>query len=277
MIRSCQKWFGVALMSCVSLSSCINNGSGNVGNTVSADFLATNNTKYRHTYSMIDSLGKTLQYFEDTVTVNVSVEENAIHGIEQSLKITARSTPYMMNGMAYPGTSTINWYTKENDSVCLIAYASPGPLYLPKGYAQPALPFDCDLSTPYSLKHYHITNTSLMDSMYLSDPKRLIYVLPLYPGKQWSGYSKEYWFKQLREIETVENVSTSAGIFSCFKIRTSINTAQFTPEAVWYDYISREGIILRTLEMTLNISTENNPEGIGRAKFYERLELIANN
>ncbi|MFZ4620412.1 MAG: hypothetical protein ACOYNS_07630 [Bacteroidota bacterium] len=258
-------------------SSCVNSGSGDVGSITSADFLGTNNARYRHTFSMIDSLGKTLDSFIDTITVTVSMEPKTIQGFTNSLKVEARSTPSVYNGKVIGSSSITHWYATRNDTVYQIAYSSGGGLFLPRTAQRSTGEFSADLSVPYSVQRYLRNQQRSADSIYIPELWRAVYSLPLYNGKQWFGYPPSYWFKQRKRVESTENISTAAGIFSCFKIRISINSDQFRPEEIWYDYVSKEGIILRTVQMTVNIATETNPDGVGRATFNERLELLSLN
>ncbi len=263
------------LLPAVFILACTNDSSGNSGGIPSADYLATDHSVYRHSYVIIDSLGKKIQDLVDTVTVTVTTEEGMIQGFDRSVKVTAQSTPFVSPEITFPGTTSVHWYAASNDTVYLIAYRTSGGLFLPKG--KPAVASGFDLTFPSAATRFVKMNSRFADSLYWSSPKRAVYVMPMYAGREWRGFPNGHWFTQIRKIESVQTITTQAGSFPCYMIRTSINSNQFSSNEIWYDYVAKEGIILRTLDAEWNLSTEASPDGVGRAMFHERLELISRN
>lgn len=265
----------VFLLPAVFILACTNDSSGNSGGFPSADYLAADHSVYRHSFVIIDSLGKKIEDLVDTVTVTVATEERMIQGFERSVKVTAKTTPIVTPETTFPGTTSVHWYAASNDTVYLIAYITSGGLYLPKGKSNVIPGFD--LSFPSAATRFVKMNIRFADSIYWSTPKRAVYVMPMYAGREWRGYPAGHWFTQIRRIESVQTITTQAGSFPCYKIRTSINSSQFSPDEIWYDYVAKDGIILRTLDAEWNLSTEVHPDGVGRAMIHERLELISRN
>lgn len=267
--------FLVTSIGVLSGLNCKDNAAGNYGSYVSSDYIGTNNTKYLHRFYIIDSLGNTIENFVDTVAINTAIEEKKIGAYDNSIRIDAYSSSSFFSGVGERGVSRSRWYARSGDTVLLVGYRNAGGMYFPKRENASIKSTSFDLSMPFAVKRYLQMKRINADSIYLPEQKRAIYIFPLYAGKQWSGFAPFYWFKQIRKVESEITVQTAAGVFPCYKIRTSINSQEFLEDEIWYDFVSKEGIILRTIELTIKITTEVNPDGIGRAKVYERLEMIS--
>jgi len=264
----------IAILSLTLLFFSCDNVSGVGGYIPNADYLGTNNSVYKHTFFIIDSLGNKISDFKDTVTISVSIEEKAINGISPSIKIIANSRSAELNGIGSDNYTQTRWYSQANDTVYCTAYSGSGGMFLPKKTnINRDQGFDFD--TPYLVTMLMRSKKIPFDSIYNASTKRAIYLMPLQVGTQWHGYPSSYGFIQVRKVQSIENITTNNRQYQCFKVQTSINSEVFKPDETWYDYVAREGIILRMIALTMEISTETNPNGIGRATFYERLELIS--
>lgn len=257
--------------------SCKDDPSGNYGYVQSADYLGRDGSVYQEHYTIVDSLGDTFSNIYDTITLHVSNENQQIGEYPVSLKILAVVNPVQTSdSVVIAGVSGSNWYATTNDTVYAFAYQGISPaLAFPKhaGFSTQQKYFSFDI--PYAVEKYLELKNFNPDSIYLSEQKRAVYPLPLFVGKQWQCFKSNYWFQRVRKVEGIENVTTKAGTFRCYKIRSSFLGSDFNPNEIWYDYISKEGIILRTLQLTLEIATETNPDGVGRATVTERLELVS--
>jgi hypothetical protein len=257
--------------------SCKDNPSGNYGYIQSADYLGRDRSVYQDHFAMVDSLGDTLSNFYETITLYLSTENQQIGEYPVSLKILAQADPVSSSdSIVFAGSSGSNWYATTNDTVYAFAYQGIGPsLAFPKRGSNLKWQTSFNFDIPYAVQKYLEIKNFDPDSIYLSEQKRAVYSLPLFVGKQWQCFKSNYWFQRVRKVEGIENVTTKAGTFQCYKIRSSLIGDDFSPNEIWYDYISKEGIILRTLQIIVEITTVENPDGLGRATVSERLELVS--
>lgn len=120
---------------------------------------------------------------------------------------------------------------------------------------------------------------SLIDSLIILEPPRIIYKYPLEIGKEWV-FNPDYPLIN-KEIVGKEPVQISSGTYECFKIKWKYD---FNMDGIWdedfaiYEYLCSKGILKVTYTIiNIAITTVEHPEGIGKADIkYERVLTSSN-
>ncbi len=257
------------------VDSCKENSTGNSGSNISMDYIATNNSVYFYTSYIIDSLGQKINSYKDTIRINIYPENTKIGAYSNSLRMESSSHPVDSNGTAFGPYHAKNWYAQSFDTVYAIANAGVQTSFFLKSAGINIKNAVFDFNNPINGFPFHRVQNTIMDSLRLSDTKSVVYALPFSINKEWQCFPDGWVIYRKKKVENIESISTPAGTFSCFKIHTSLTSRDFLPEDLWYDYVSREGLVLRTMKIETNITTAQNPDGVGRATYYSRLELVS--
>jgi hypothetical protein len=255
--------------------SCKENSTGNSGSNISMDYIATNNSVYFYTSYIIDSLGQKILSYKDTIRINIYPENTKIGEYSNSLRLESSSHLVDGNGTAFGPRHAKNWYAQSFDTVYAIAEAGEQTSFFLKSAGINIKNAVFNFNNPISGFPFHRVQNTTMDSIRLSETKSVVYALPFSINKEWQCFPDGWVIHRKKKVENIESISTPAGTFSCYKMRTSLTSRDFLPEDLWYDYVSREGLILRTMKIEVQISTEQNPDGAGRATYYSRLELVS--
>ncbi len=255
--------------------SCKDNSTGNSGNNISIDYIATNNSVYFHTSYIIDSLGQKINSYKDTIRINIYPEHTKIGEYSNSLRLESSSHPVDSNGTVFGPYHAKNWYAQSFDTVYAIANAGDRTSFFLKSAGINIKKAVFDFNNPINGFPFHHIQNAKMDSIRFSETKSVVYALPFAINKEWQCFPDGWIFHRKKKVENIETISTPAGTFSCFKIHTSLTSPDFLPGDLWYDFVSREGLVLRTMEIEIQISTVQNPDGAGRATFYSRFELVS--
>jgi len=73
-------------------------------------------------------------------------------------------------------------------------------------------------------------------------PPRKVLVYPLVVGKEWVAFD-DVWL-QMREVVDVENLTTPAGGFTCWKVRVSGEMLDLY-DMIWFDWYADRGLVKR--------------------------------
>lgn len=231
----------------------------------SIDYLAMGTNTYCWSAQMVDSLGHVLISDSDTLSVRVAGIGESVGQYSNLICLEASSSH---GGHA----ASRSWYLQSTDALTEIAYAGAGavPLSLPKKSTASA---SFRLSLPVSLQRI-LASRVASDSAQLWDEVRVVHRYPFTIGTKWASFHQPFYSE--REVVGYESVKVKAGTFFCYKIKTTIDLGDGPLAMEWYDYVAREGIVLRTLYVPmLLVTTEDHPDGTGWASSIERLELLS--
>ena len=250
----------------ILFSSCKDDGVKGDNTITSIPYVVGTSNSYRWS-TQIDSAGNFIQSISDSFTVKIESNTESFNGLNNLTLLEARRLS---------GTEVLQrvWYKMNNDSLTEIAYRfgpnMSGISIFPKRNS--SIAFGSLMSLPRAINSVLATKTAL-DSIILRDDPRIVYKFPLSIGMRWISFHSP--FLQTREVVGTEQVTVQSGVYSCLKIKSSFYISS-TDSLVYYDYVTKEGLILRTFTSRLLYTTENNPEGLGVfVTLDERLEIIA--
>lgn len=259
----------VCIICSLVLISCKKNASGPFGPATvnSVTFLAGNSNSY--VWTIKDSVGTTTTSHSDSFSVRVTSTQEILGNYKNLILLEATK----LNSSV---TLQKVWYKSEKDSLVELAYQFLDytvPTVFPK--RDVASVNGSLLFLPQTIKMLLKYNGKL-DSLRWRDDIRIVYKFPLTKGQKWISFSSP--FVQTKEVVGEEMVNVRAGSFLCMKIKSTIGSpfSTLSDSLEFYDYVSQDGLILRTLYMKAIITTEKDPIGTGATvTVNERLELIS--
>lgn len=202
-----------------------------------------------------DSGGVAKETYRDTFAVRVEADSQTIGNYSNLIKIKAYE---VKNDSHY----AISWYKQSAVELVDVAYQHAGgaPVIFPKREAKKFLLLN-DYSSLTVLRFLTNRFSSSPDTMVRTD-LRMVYKYQLSTGKSWTSFVDP--FLQTREVIGKEVVALPVGMFNCTKIKTLMPID--APSMEWYDYVSYEGLIARTISDSVVIASETSPEGDGTKK-----------
>jgi len=255
---------------CFALFASCNNPSGNNSGGMYVNFVVGTNHLYAWSFEMRDSLGNVLTSDSDNVVV-------IVRGTNESLDSLTGLILLETHGQRENPGSEFVWYRQNQDSLVEIAYSNPGrvPLVIPKQNQITNKKFTQNSSispaiVPKSVQLLLTAKGIQLDSVRFRDDIRVVYKYPLTVGQQWTSFRDP--FLQTRQMVGWENVTVKAGTFYCAKILTRI--PELAPDLEWYDYVSAQGIVRRTIYFGNMLLTNENGDVIGTQSVNERSEMI---
>jgi hypothetical protein len=205
----------------------------------------------------------------DTFIVRIASTNDSLKNFTNLVRFEAQSVP------RFVGVEQV-WYKHDGDSLVEIAYKNifQGNV-LPKigsGASGKVLSGSVRIaSLPRSIQML-LNAKGVADSILFRGDIRVVYKFPLEFGKNWTSFT--YPFLQTREVVGQELLSYSGKQYPCVKIATSLWNND--PNVHWYDYVSNDGLIKRSVVIdSLLTTTTNSPDGSGGySRFEEYLELM---
>lgn len=233
-------------------------------------FLTGQTNSYRYAFQM-DSSGVTVLSAEDSFTIRIVSNNASVNGMTG---LTLMEATRKGNSAVFERV----WYRVSADSVAEVNYqflsgtgVPIGAPIFPKGSSRSAGLNHALMSQPLGLQLFLKQAAAADTGTKRTDP-RIVYRFPLTVGKQWLSFRDP--FRQDREVLDIIPVTVPAGTFICTKIRSSTDPLPGPFE--YFDYVSSEGLIQRTFDGTVAVTTETHPDGTGEFRQYrERLTLIA--
>ena len=255
----------VCIICSLVLISCKKNASGPFGPATvnSVTFLAGNSNSY--VLTLKDSVGTTATSRSDSFSVRVTSTQEVLGNYKNLILLEATR----LNSSV---TLQKVWYKSEKDSLVELAYQFLDynvPTVFPKSGVTSVS--GSLLFLPQTIKMF-LNHNAKLDSLRWRDDVRIVYKFPLTKGQKWISFSSP--FVQTREVIGEELVHVRAGSFFCMKIKSTIGSIS-SDSLEFYDYVSQDGLILRTLHMKGVVTTEKNPVGGAIYIVDERLELIS--
>ena len=211
---------------------------------------------YAWSLSFEDSTGAVISVLTDTFSVRVV-------SIDDSLADTPDLTRVEVTSSGTDVTGTV-WY--QHTSAALEEVAVQSINVLP-----PIAPKRAPQTQTRSLNLFRGATTSGSigaDSVMIHAARRSVYRYPMGQGRRWVVASIP--FVESREVVRLENLTVAGGTFETVVLRTEIPNL----DAEAFDFVAREGLILRTFEVheeNATIGGTIRPIAVTR----EHLELIS--
>ena len=174
-----------------------------------------------------------------------------------------------------PSQTSAVWYSQSDERLTEVAYRlGQTPLVLPKGsdpwlgkFAVAVSP----IAEPLAIQR-RLGSQLMSDSIQLRDDPRIVYLYPMSGGTSWVSFTSP--FLQERTVEGYEDLRVQGGQYHCAKIRTRIPT--FVPDLDWIDYVSSQGLVMRTFDAWVRAGEMEEPDFPGDSiRVIESLELVA--
>lgn len=255
--------------------SCKENSTGNSTDNLSFEYIGTNNSVYASHSYLVDTLGNVLVEYRETTYVNIYFDTSTIGNYHNSVRVDSRGSVRDSSNKIVRTYNNQNWYVRLNDTLYEIAYKGAGGSYFLKSSSVIAKTHNINFADPFGIIPIAGIKSIQSDSIKLNEARYAVYKLPLALNSEWQCLPLGYPIQRRKKIESQESISTPAGTFSCFKIHASLVSRDFEPDVIWYNYVAREGLILRTIKMDVVITTQENPDSGMKATYYIRLELIS--
>lgn len=178
-----------------------------------------------------------------------------------------------------------NFYRDNHDTLIIVAYSGSTGLILPKTKA----------STTYTINGIRSTSIrGLVESLFGSSRIQKIsaggityeefppkcFVFPLRMGNSWMYRDENGPFLIMKKVVGMENVVTSTGRFSCYKVQWFWD---FNGRGVWdtnitgFDYVCSQGLIKRVLQISNVTVTGDDPTPIGTVAIAHEYNLTSLN
>lgn len=228
--------------------------------------------QYSWSFNQEDSLGQQMVMATDTFVTRVTSTNDIVGTYSGLLRMEAFSIPHNI------GTTRV-WYKPYPDSLVEVAYSTAGatPVVLPKrSQGTPSLAgavrsSNISLRTPLAVR-YAMRTLGIEDSIIERSDNRIVYRYPLSIGTVWTSF--QYPFLQTRQVDGYELVSVGDRTYWCAKILTKLPTLD--PDMEWFDYVSSQGLVKRTLHMRGLVAIEDDPDGLNaeEVSFTESLILM---
>ena len=253
------------LMLPVALLLSCEKGPTEYGSALDVEFLP--GMAYRYAWSSVvrDTLGNVISEIQDTVVLRVASVEETLDTLEHLIRIVVTSAS---------GTSEV-YYRNTQTAFTEVAYKVGGtPLVQPSirtiGGKWNSIVAGLALAVPMSVQRFAGDRLlTRADSVIVRDDPRVVYQYPLSPGQSWVSFTNP--FVQTREVIGNEYVTVPAGERSCVKIRTNLS---WGGDMEWFDYVDPQGLVKRTLQFDVIITTQESPETGEAAVVFEQAELL---
>jgi hypothetical protein len=226
---------------------------------------------YAWTSAEVDSTGSETIVASDSLLTRVVATGEVLVPDSDLIQLQAYSLTH------HTGEADV-WYRQTSQQLVEVAYSGVGAIPViilkaghSKAYAAPQQsPMGTIFGLPVIVRRLLAARTPAADSIVKREEPRIIIEYPLVVGENWVSFSSP--FLETREVVGIESIQVAGGSFSCVKIRTRLpDTA---PDLEWYDYISHEGLILRTLSLRLARATGQDPSSVDTVQVRERTELL---
>ncbi|MFA6455389.1 MAG: hypothetical protein WCW40_01105 [Bacteroidota bacterium] len=229
-------------------------------------FLTGSHNLYEWTFGR-DSSQSQIFSTRDSLTVSVLSNSEQQFGYSNLTLMEVRSKKY-------PSGISRVWYRNANDSLTEVGYAGIGtvPFVMPKSDITPAA--YSQFTLPYLVRVAAAQHVNITDSISKRSENRIVYHFPLTMNSVWISFRTP--FLEKREVVGIEEIAVKAGRFICSKIKTEIYFGATKDTSLqWYDYVAREGLILRTLTFSGLYTSEQHPDSAFAYFGRERTELIS--
>lgn len=221
-------FISLALVACDSDSTGERDAPQHVSFEEGREYIYQDSTVYR------DSSGAVTYADGDLYSVRVVDTDASLEGAGSGLLqiVTQR-----MDG----GYAT-NWYRHSDSALVELAYHDPAriPSVAPKNATTISTGVWSPVPTDEQLAR---TRSAAQDTVIRTNP-RLVYAYPFEVSASWVAFREP--FRTEHEIVGTEMVTVPAGTFQCVKVRWRIS---LDPDRLQYDYISNQGLVLRTTEV----------------------------
>lgn len=174
--------------------------------------------------------------------------------------------------------TTVVWYLNDQNACSEIAYSGAGhtPVVLPKRTAPKAEGITDDRAFSFFVplivrQPFRSAPFITGDSVIFREDPRIVFMYPLSDGQSWTSFTSP-WL-QTRHVVGTEVIQTIVGSRPCAKIMTEAPSIEKDLE--WYDYVSPEGLLRRTVKRTFPLILEYGPIPIGTFTGEERLEVLS--
>jgi len=228
-------------------------------------------SKYAWSYEVKDSLGNVTFTGTDTIVTRVAAFDETIGTETGLLRLEAYSI------WRFFGIEKV-WYRSTSEKLLEVAYsnASAAPVVLPKKATAESINRKTAISNFFFMPRtvlLVLQSQHVDDSVLIRTDQRLVYRYPFIVGSSWTSF--QHPFLQTREVVGFKEIVLQGGVFWCAQIQTRLPS--LAPETEWFDFISNEGLIVRTIRHPkLPISSVEDPERIlGWVKITERLNLLS--
>jgi hypothetical protein len=263
-LRVSALYIALIAVTMTAVSSCTTDNES--GTLPSVPFLTGASSSYLHTMSVSDSLGTAIDSRADSFTVRIISTNATFNGI----------APLALLEMTKLGSTTPLqrvWYKTGSDTLTEIGYQFlnagsmvGGMSRFPKMQSGPGI--GALMTVPETVRRIMRMRIAA-DSARLRDDPRIVYLFPLTIGDQWVSFRSP--FLQTRHVIGSEMVTVRGGTFFCVKIRSAVEGL-----FEYFDYVAADGLVLRTIAVMLEVTTETDPDGTGEfITMKERLELIS--
>ncbi len=235
------------------------------------DFGLNSTAQFSWDFVQTDSSGQRTVVATDTFVTNVASTNDVVGNDSQLIRMVAYSIPHFMGW-------TQVWYKPYPDSLVEVGYSSAGAagMILPKVSGSSSVRYLAARSTADYVRMPLIVQDllrshALQDSVIERVDRRIVYAYPLAEGKSWTSF--RYPFLENRQVDGYEMVYTGRNAYWCAKIRTTL--PGLDPDTEWFDYVTWQGLIKRTIRRQAWVTTQENPDGPGvLMEFDETLTLM---
>lgn len=261
----------VLVLICCVLVAC--KKSGPVDSEFSVDAISLDlgtNHVYLWSFSIEDSTHRLIVVEQDSFRVRVAAIGESIGSLTNLAKLEASSTK-SDTGASY------DWYSQTSSDLKEVAYSGAGrvPVIVPKRSRSIWVSlgqFDKreHVSVPLIVRLVADKLGATIDSIIVRTDPRIVYHYPLQQGQHWVSFTQP--FLETREVVSSEDVAAAGGKFRCVKILTKL--PEIAPDLEWYDYVSSDGLIKRTVKYVFFATGPNDPAIRDTLRAFEDLELI---
>lgn len=221
--------------------------------------------RYAWSLTLRDSIGNVRFSDADTIVVSVDGVNETVGNFRNLVRLSSWGSDFRSSHV---------WYAQTDSDFVELAYRWSGgrqafPKIISKTVDEGARKKPFFLTEPVAVQWMR-AQTVPQDSILLREEPRVVYRYPLVPGMSWISFSQP--FLQTREAIGFESITVNGKGFHSIRIKTTI--PDLAPDLQWYDYVTLEGLIRRTLDMEILITSEDDPEVGQRGTISERLELV---
>ena len=259
----------IVLYSGLVFFSCSDNPTG-PGQIQLVGFGLSSSASYSWSFIEQDSLGQTMYTATDSLVMKVASTNDVVGSDSGLTRIESYSIPH------YSGTAKV-WFKPDRDSLLEVAYAMipasntvfPKRAAALRAYHDLPVVGGFPMRTPMAARMF-LRSRGVADSIIERSDKRVVYRFPLSVGSSWVSFRMP--FMQTREVEGYELVDAGTHTYWCARIWTAY--PEFGSDFGWFDYVSAQGLVKRTMRTQVNVVTEQNPDGPGTLMWIDESYAI---
>lgn len=247
------------------LLGCSDDDSGQTDSDLTIiDLPVGSENRYLYTVTM-DSSGVSVETYRDTFAVRVEALDQTIGTYTGLIKIRAFD-------IGNDSIFSYSWYSQTSAGLTDIAYQFAGrvPVIMPKG-SDVHVRHILQRHSPYVALQMLLDRYGIVSDTTVREDVRTVYQYPLSKGKSWTSFSDPFF--SARKVIGKETVTLAAGTFHCTKIATTIPA--WAPTLEWVDFVTRKGLMRRTISDSLVKTSQDFPEQSGdKARITMDLQFI---